>query len=44
MDRRRQSRAFQLRATLIRNSRTEKAMRNDEMVMIMFVVAQEGLA
>src|ERR1700682_1707389 len=35
---------FQLRTTLIRNSSTEKAMRKDETVMIMFVVAHAGLA
>src|SRR5205807_6803767 len=35
---------FQLWTTLIRKSRIENAIRNDEIVMIMFVVAQAGLA
>src|SRR5712671_7859011 len=35
---------FQLRTTLIRNNRTEKAIKKDETVMIMLVVAQLALA
>src|SRR2546427_11998941 len=34
----------QLWTTLIRSTRIENAMRNDEMVMITFVVAHAGLA
>src|SRR6266446_5342994 len=35
---------FQLRMTLMKKSRTENAIRNDDTVMIMLVVAQAGLA
>src|SRR5947209_12867551 len=35
---------YQLRITLMKKSRTENAIRNDDTVMIMLVVAQAGLA